>query len=59
METDCSPRSRRPASTVNEADKQAFIDASEPIYDEFGEEVEGGSELVRRVRDADPGAATN
>ena len=31
---------------VNEADKQAFIDASQPIYDEFANEVEGGKALV-------------
>jgi len=35
---------------VNEADKQAFIAASAPIYDEFGESVDGGAELVERVR---------
>jgi TRAP-type C4-dicarboxylate transport system substrate-binding protein len=31
---------------VNEADKQAFIDASRPIYDEFAEGVEGGKKLI-------------
>ena len=35
---------------INEADKQAFIDASTPIYDEFASSVEGGAELVERVR---------
>ncbi len=44
---------------VNEADKQAFIDASTPIYDEFASQVEGGEELVKRVQDANPAAATN
>ena len=44
---------------VNEADKQAFIDASQPIYDEFASTVEGGEELVRRVREAAGGGATN
>lgn len=34
---------------VNEADKQAFIDASGPVYELFGEEVEGGSDLIDRV----------
>ncbi|MFP4136738.1 MAG: TRAP transporter substrate-binding protein [Halomonas sp.] len=34
---------------VNEADQQAFIDASGPIYDRFGEEVDGGSDLIERV----------
>lgn len=31
---------------INEADTQAFIDASDPIYDAFAEEVEGGRELI-------------
>ena len=35
---------------VNEADKQAFIDASQPIYEEFGSQVEGGQELIDQVR---------
>lgn len=39
---------------VNEADKQAFIEASQPIYDEFGADVEGGSELVKRVMSLAP-----
>ena len=35
---------------VNEADKQAFIDASTPIYDEFAASVDGGAELVKQVQ---------
>jgi TRAP-type transport system periplasmic protein len=31
---------------VNEADKDAFIKASQPIYDDFAKEVPGGKELV-------------
>lgn len=31
---------------VNEADKQAFIDASGPIYDEFSKEVPSGREMI-------------
>jgi tripartite ATP-independent transporter DctP family solute receptor len=31
---------------VNEADKDAFIKASKPIYDEFAKEVPGGQELI-------------
>ena len=31
---------------VNEADKQAFIDASDPIYEAFGEQVEGGQSMI-------------
>ena len=59
METDLLGEIEDAGVAVNEADRQAFIDASEPIYAEFGEEVEGGAGLVQRVRDADPGAATN
>ncbi len=36
--------------TVNEADKDAFIAASAPIYEEFSTEVEGGAELVETVQ---------
>ena len=59
METDLLEEIEAAGVAVNEADHQAFVDASEPIYAEFGEEVEGGAELVQRVRDADPGAATD
>ena len=34
---------------VNEADRESFRDASDAIYDEFAEDVDGGGELVRRV----------
>lgn len=39
---------------VNEADTQAFIDASGPIYDEFAASIEGGDELIARVQGAAP-----
>ncbi len=35
---------------VNEADKDAFIKASKPIYDEFARTVPGGAELVAQVQ---------
>jgi TRAP-type transport system periplasmic protein len=35
---------------VNEADKQAFIDASQAIYGQFGTEVEGGRRLVEDIQ---------
>ncbi|MEM1343183.1 MAG: TRAP transporter substrate-binding protein [Pseudomonadota bacterium] len=38
-----------PQVAINEADKQAFIDASAAIYEEFGSSVEGGSALIERV----------
>lgn len=36
---------------VNNADKQAFIDASGGIYKEFGESVAGGAELIKMAQD--------
>lgn len=37
------------AMEVNGADKQAFVDASAAIYEEFGSTVPGGKELVKRA----------
>ena len=34
---------------VNEADKDAFIAASKPVYDEFAREVKGAKELIDRA----------
>lgn len=34
---------------VNEADKDAFIAASQPVYDAFAKEVPGGGELVEKA----------
>ena len=34
---------------VNEADKDAFIEASGGIYEAFGAEVDGGSDLIQKV----------
>ena len=34
---------------VNEVDKDAFIAASKPIYDEFGKEVAGAKALIDRA----------
>ena len=34
---------------VNEADKDAFIAASDPIYEEFGKQVEGGKEMIDKA----------
>jgi tripartite ATP-independent transporter DctP family solute receptor len=33
----------------NEADREAFVAASQPIYDEFAAEVEGGEDLIKRA----------
>ncbi|PCI06112.1 MAG: C4-dicarboxylate ABC transporter [Hyphomicrobiales bacterium] len=35
---------------VIEADKDAFIEASKPIYDEFATEVKGGGDLITKVQ---------
>lgn len=34
---------------VNEADKDAFVEASKPIYEEFASSVEGGQDLIDTV----------
>lgn len=34
---------------VNDVDKDAFVKASRPVYDDFGKEVPGGKELVDRI----------
>ena len=34
---------------VNEVDKDAFIEASKPIYEEFGTQVEGGKAIVDKA----------
>lgn len=35
---------------INDADKQAFIDASAPVYEAFSAAVEGGGDLVSRAQ---------
>ena len=40
---------KNPNIKVNEADKDAFIKASKPIYDEFAKEVPGGKELIDKA----------
>jgi tripartite ATP-independent transporter DctP family solute receptor len=35
---------------INEVDKQAFVDASGPIYEEFGTKVSSGKELIDKVQ---------
>lgn len=39
-----------PPLKANEVDKDAFIKASAPIYEEFGKEVSGGTELVKLIQ---------
>ena len=35
---------------VNEVDKEAFVKASKPVYDDFTKEVKGGKDLVDRIQ---------
>ena len=39
-----------PPMEANEVDKDAFIKASAPLYEEFGKEVTGASELVKLIQ---------
>jgi tripartite ATP-independent transporter DctP family solute receptor len=39
-----------PPMKANEVDKDSFIKASKAIYDEFGKQVSGGTELVKLVQ---------
>ena len=39
-----------PPMTVNEPDKDAFIKASASVYQEFGKQVPGGTELVKLIQ---------
>ena len=50
LETDLLENLKEGGMEVNEADKQAFIEASKPIYDEFAASVEGGADLIEQVQ---------
>ena len=41
---------------VNETDRQAFVEASRPIYEKFAEEVEGGQEMIDQVQSLSEGS---
>jgi tripartite ATP-independent transporter DctP family solute receptor len=49
MDDDLLEKLKAGGIAVNEADKDAFIKASQPVYDEFGSSVEGGKELTEKV----------
>ena len=49
MDNDLLEKLKSGGIEVNEADKDAFIKASQPVYDEFGASVEGGKELIDKV----------
>ncbi|WP_189516755.1 TRAP transporter substrate-binding protein [Kushneria pakistanensis] len=38
---------------INEVDREAFIDASQPVYERFASQVEGGESLIDRARGAE------
>jgi TRAP-type C4-dicarboxylate transport system substrate-binding protein len=46
MEVDLLAELKAGGIQVNNADKQAFIDASKPIYEEFGSSVPAGKALI-------------
>ena len=50
LETDLLENLKNAGVAVNEADKEAFIAASKPIYDEFASTVDGGAELIAKVQ---------
>jgi tripartite ATP-independent transporter DctP family solute receptor len=49
MDDDLLEKLKAGGIAVNEADKDAFIKASQPVYDEFGSSVDGGKELTEKV----------
>lgn len=49
METELLDVIKAAGVEVNEADKDAFIAASKPIYEDFAAQVEGGQELIDAV----------
>ena len=50
LETDLLNNLRDAGITINEADKDAFIEASKPVYEEFSSSVDGGAELIKQVQ---------
>jgi tripartite ATP-independent transporter DctP family solute receptor len=49
LDNDLLAKMKGSAIKINEVDKDAFIKASKPIYDEFGKEVAGGHEMVEKA----------
>lgn len=50
LETELLENLKAGGVEVNEADKQAFIEASKPIYEEFASTVTGGADLISQVQ---------
>lgn len=49
LDNELVERIRAAGTQVNEADKNAFIQASGAVYEEFGREVNGGADLVKKA----------
>jgi TRAP-type C4-dicarboxylate transport system substrate-binding protein len=49
LENELVEKIKAAGTAVNEADKNAFIQASKPVYEEFGREVPGGADLVNKA----------
>jgi tripartite ATP-independent transporter DctP family solute receptor len=50
LETDLLEVIREAGVAVNEADKAAFVEASQPIYDEYSSTVDGAAEMIETIR---------
>ena len=50
LETELLENLKAGGVEVNEADKDAFIAASKPVYDEFASSVDGGADLINTVQ---------
>ncbi|MCB8840421.1 TRAP transporter substrate-binding protein [Aurantimonas sp. VKM B-3413] len=50
MDDDLVGKIKEAGVTVNDADKDAFIKASKPIYEQFGKEVDGGQKLIDDIQ---------
>jgi len=48
-DTDLLGKLKQAGMQVNDVDKEAFIAASKPIYDEFGKEVAGAKDVIDRA----------
>jgi tripartite ATP-independent transporter DctP family solute receptor len=49
MDQDLLEKMKKAGIKVNDADKDAFIKASRPVYDEFAKEVPGAKEVIDRA----------
>jgi tripartite ATP-independent transporter DctP family solute receptor len=50
LETDLLDVIKEAGVAVNEADKAAFVEASQPIYDEYSSTVDGAAEMIETIR---------